>query len=103
VALGALAMPVCFLRAAWFMENSAWDVKPARDKGVISSFLQPLDKPVPMVVDRRQRHLGLERCTMGLRSLRSSAIVGCARIASRRGRHFARAEESVAGYKIKRH
>jgi NAD(P)H dehydrogenase (quinone) len=42
-------MPVCFLRAAWFMENSAWDVEPARDRGVISSFLQPLDKPVPMV------------------------------------------------------
>ena len=42
-------MPVCFLRAAWFMENSAWDVEPAREKGVISSFLQPLDKPVPMV------------------------------------------------------
>jgi uncharacterized protein YbjT (DUF2867 family) len=48
-ALGALAMPVCFLRAAWFMENSAWDVEPARDRGVISSFLQPLDKPAPMV------------------------------------------------------
>jgi len=48
-ALGALAMPVCFLRAAWFMENSAWDVEPARERGVISSFLQPLDKPVPMV------------------------------------------------------
>src|SRR6266404_6301428 len=48
-ALGALAMPVCFLRAAWFMENSAWDVEPARDRGMISSFLQPLDKPVPMV------------------------------------------------------
>jgi uncharacterized protein YbjT (DUF2867 family) len=48
-ALGALAMPVCFLRAAWFIENSAWDVEPARDRGVISSFLQPLDKPVPMV------------------------------------------------------
>jgi uncharacterized protein YbjT (DUF2867 family) len=30
------------------MENSVWDVAPAR-KGVIPSFLQPLDKPVPMV------------------------------------------------------
>lgn len=48
-ALSALATPVCFLRAAWFMENSAWDVEPARHTGVISSFLQPLDKPVPMV------------------------------------------------------
>ena len=30
------------------MENSAWDVAPAKN-GVIPSFLQPLDKPVPMV------------------------------------------------------
>ena len=48
-ALGALPMPVCFLRPAWFMENASWEVAPARDTGVISSFLQPLDKPVPMV------------------------------------------------------
>jgi len=47
--LGALPIPVAFLRAAWFMENSAWDVAPARDTGVIPSFLQPLDRPVPMV------------------------------------------------------
>jgi uncharacterized protein YbjT (DUF2867 family) len=44
-----LPMPVTFLRPAWFMENAAWDVAPARDKGVIPSFLQPLDKAVPMV------------------------------------------------------
>jgi NAD(P)H dehydrogenase (quinone) len=31
------------------MENASWDVTPARDEGIISSFLQPLDKPVPMV------------------------------------------------------
>ena len=30
------------------MENSSWDVAPAKN-GVIQSFLQPLDKPVPMV------------------------------------------------------
>ena len=30
------------------MENSAWDVAPAKN-GVVQSFLQPLDKPVPMV------------------------------------------------------
>ena len=47
--LGGLSMPVAFLRPAWFMENSAWDVVPARENGVIPSFLQPLDKPVPMV------------------------------------------------------
>lgn len=48
-ALRTLPMPVAFLRAGWFMENSVWDVTSARDFGVVSSFLQPLDKPVPMV------------------------------------------------------
>jgi uncharacterized protein YbjT (DUF2867 family) len=48
-ALADLPMPVTFLRAAWFMENAAWDVTPARTDGVISSYLQPLDKTFPMV------------------------------------------------------
>lgn len=47
--LGQLPMPVTFLRAGWFMENSLWDIAPARDEGVLHSFLQPLDKPVSMV------------------------------------------------------
>ena len=47
--LGSLPLPITFLRAAWFMENAAWDVAPARATGVISSFLYPLDKPVAMV------------------------------------------------------
>jgi NAD(P)H dehydrogenase (quinone) len=48
-ALGDLSAPITFLRPGWFMENSSWDVTLAREKGVIPSFLQPLDKPVPMV------------------------------------------------------
>ncbi|CAM3548606.1 NAD(P)H azoreductase [Bordetella sputigena] len=48
-ALRTLPMPVTFLRPGWFMENAAWDVASARDQGVIASFLQPLDRPVPMV------------------------------------------------------
>jgi uncharacterized protein YbjT (DUF2867 family) len=48
-ALGELVMPITFLRPGWFMENAASDVASARDNGVIASFLQPLDKPVPMV------------------------------------------------------
>ncbi len=47
--LSDLPMPVTFVRPAWFMENCRWDVFPAREQGVIPSFLQPLDKPVPMV------------------------------------------------------
>jgi uncharacterized protein YbjT (DUF2867 family) len=48
-ALADLPTPVTFLRAAWFIENAAWDVAPARDAGVIRSYLQPLDRPVPMI------------------------------------------------------
>ncbi len=47
--LGELALPITFLRPAWFMENCRWDVAPARERGVIPSFLQPLDRPVPMI------------------------------------------------------
>jgi uncharacterized protein YbjT (DUF2867 family) len=47
-ALRKLSLPITFLRPGWFMENSAWDVAPAKN-GLIQSFLQPLDKPVPMV------------------------------------------------------
>ncbi len=48
-AITAVAAPLTILRPAWFMENCSWDVTPARERGVIPSFLQPLDKPVPMV------------------------------------------------------
>jgi NAD(P)H dehydrogenase (quinone) len=58
-ALGDLPFPVAFLRAAWFMENSAWDVQAARD-GLVPSFLQPLDKPVPMVATADIGRLGAE-------------------------------------------
>jgi NAD(P)H dehydrogenase (quinone) len=46
---GKLDIPVTYLRPAWFLENTSWDIASARDKGVIQSFLQPLDKPFPMV------------------------------------------------------
>ena len=48
-ALGELPMPITFLRPAWFMENFRWDVAAARESGIIMSFLQPLNKAVPMV------------------------------------------------------
>lgn len=47
--LASLPTPVAFLRAAWFIDNAAWDVEPARSSGVLHSFLQPLDRAVPMV------------------------------------------------------
>jgi uncharacterized protein YbjT (DUF2867 family) len=48
-ALATLALPVSFLRPAWFLENLAWDIAPAREQGVLQSYLQPLDRAVPMV------------------------------------------------------
>ena len=47
--LGTLDLPVTFLRAGWFIENSLWDVASARADGRIASFLQPLDRPIAMV------------------------------------------------------
>lgn len=41
-------LPMTFVRAGWFMENAKWDLEDAR-KGTIASYLQPLDRPVPMV------------------------------------------------------
>jgi uncharacterized protein YbjT (DUF2867 family) len=46
--LGSLPMPVTFLRAAWFMENAAWDIAAAKT-GLIQSYLQPLDRAFPMI------------------------------------------------------
>jgi NAD(P)H dehydrogenase (quinone) len=47
-ALGKLPMPIAFLRPGWFMENAAWDIDSAKS-GLIQSYLQPLDRAVPMV------------------------------------------------------
>ena len=47
--LGELPIAITYLRPAWFMENCRWDADAARQSGVVPSFLQPLDKPVPMV------------------------------------------------------
>jgi uncharacterized protein YbjT (DUF2867 family) len=58
--LKELPLPITFLRPGWFMENALWDVAPARERGVISSFLEPLDKPVPMVATVDIGRLGAE-------------------------------------------
>lgn len=44
----SLPMPVTYLRAAWFMENASWDLAAAKD-GLIRSYLQPLDRRIPMI------------------------------------------------------
>ena len=47
--LGTLDLPVAFVRAAWFMENAGWDIASAKADGVVQSFLQPLDRAIPMI------------------------------------------------------
>jgi uncharacterized protein YbjT (DUF2867 family) len=47
-AMKTLPMPITFLRAAWFMDNAAWDIPSAR-QGKIQSYLQPLDRGIPMI------------------------------------------------------
>jgi NAD(P)H dehydrogenase (quinone) len=58
-ALRKLPVAITFLRPGWFMENSSWDVAPAKN-GAIQSFLQPLDKPVPMVATSDSGRLAAE-------------------------------------------
>lgn len=48
-ALADIDLPITFLRPAWYMENAEWDVASARDEGVIHSYLQPVDRKLPMV------------------------------------------------------
>jgi NAD(P)H dehydrogenase (quinone) len=48
-ALADIDLPITFLRAAWFMENAQLDVASARQRGVVTSYLQPLDRPIAMI------------------------------------------------------
>ncbi|WP_027798434.1 NmrA family NAD(P)-binding protein [Paraburkholderia dilworthii] len=48
-ALADLPLPTAIMRPAWFMENSLWDIAPARETGVMPGFLQPLERAYPMV------------------------------------------------------
>ncbi|SEM53812.1 Uncharacterized conserved protein YbjT, contains NAD(P)-binding and DUF2867 domains [Luteibacter sp. UNCMF331Sha3.1] len=50
--LGDLPMPVTFLRAGWFLENTQWDIASAHKHGIIDSFLAPLDRKIAMVATK---------------------------------------------------
>jgi NAD(P)H dehydrogenase (quinone) len=60
-ALGSLPLPVTFLRPAWFMENIAWDIAPARTTGLLHSYLHPLDRAIPMVSTADIGHVAARR------------------------------------------
>jgi len=47
--LSTLPVPVTYLRPGWFMENLTWDIPAAREKGIVPTYLQPLDKQFAMI------------------------------------------------------
>ncbi|UEP33166.1 MULTISPECIES: NmrA family NAD(P)-binding protein [unclassified Burkholderia] len=79
-ALREMPMPVTFLRPGWFMENAAWDVASARDDGVIASYLQPLDKPVPMVATADVGRVAAELLQQTWRGVRVVELEGSRRV-----------------------
>ncbi|APW40719.1 NmrA family transcriptional regulator [Rhodoferax koreense] len=79
-ALAELPMPLAFLRAAWFMENTAMDIESARQSGVVQSFLQPADKPVPMVATADIAAVAAELLQERWTGLRVVELEGSARI-----------------------
>ena len=79
-ALRELSSPITFLRPGWFMENAGWDIAPARDYGVVLSFLQPLDKPVPMVATEDIGRLAAELLTEPLLGHRVVELEGLRRV-----------------------
>jgi uncharacterized protein YbjT (DUF2867 family) len=73
--LRTVPVPVAFLRAAWFMENASWDVEAAK-AGVVSTFLQPLDHPIPMVATAEIGHTAADLLRESWRGLRIVELEG---------------------------
>lgn len=73
--LRTVHVPVAFLRAAWFMENASWDVRAAK-AGVVPSFLQPLDHPIPMVATADIGRTAVDLLLEGWTGLRIVEIEG---------------------------
>src|SRR4030095_15826693 len=78
--LRELRIPVTFLRPAWFMDNFAWDVASAQDSGVIASFLQPLDKPFPMIATADVGRVAAELIQEDWNGCRVVEVAGARRI-----------------------
>ncbi len=75
-ALSALQIPTAILRPGWFMENALWDVAPARQTGEMASFLEPLDKPFPMVATADIGRVAAEALTQSWNGTRVIEIEG---------------------------
>jgi NAD(P)H dehydrogenase (quinone) len=74
--LGDLPFPHAFLRAAWFLENSAGDVASARDEGRIQFQLYPLDRKFSMVATADIGKVGAETLTQSWKETRHIEVAG---------------------------
>jgi len=79
--LRTVPVPVAFLRAAWFMENAAWDIESAKS-GVVHSFLQPLDHRIPMVATEDIAQTAVELLGKSLKGVRIVELEGPERYSS---------------------
>jgi len=74
--LSDLPFSHAFLRAAWFMENSAGDVASARNEGKIRFQLQPLDRKFPLVATADIGKAGAETLTQSWTGTRHIEVAG---------------------------
>jgi NAD(P)H dehydrogenase (quinone) len=74
--LGDLPFPQAFLRAGWFLENSAGDVASARDEGRIQFQLYPLDRKFSLVATTDIGKVGAETLTQSWKGARHIEVAG---------------------------
>jgi len=74
--LGDLPIPHAFLRAAWFVENSAGDVASARNEGKIRFQLNPLDRKFPLVATADIGKAGALTLTQSWTGTRHTEVAG---------------------------
>ena len=74
--LGDLPVSHAFLRAAWFIENSAGDVAGARDEGKVRFQLHPLDRKFSLVATADIGKVGAETLTQSWTGIRHIEVAG---------------------------
>jgi len=75
-AMSDLPISHAFLRAAWFIENSAGDIASARDEGKVRFQLHPLDRKFPLVATADIGKTGAETITQIWTGIRYIEVAG---------------------------
>lgn len=74
--LSDLPFSHAFLRAGWFIENSAGDVASAKNEGKIRFQLHPLDRKFPLVATADIGKVGAKTLTEGWTGIRHIEVAG---------------------------